>query len=191
MNYSQAGGGGPQGQASRAGSAAPGFRVLTKLGFGVDIPQPTGTRAEFSAVRHAIKVWRVTTVVVAINPGAPPLQQGRDPTYTAAFMTGALGRLPTVQAGAWVWNDVQADARRPLHVAPGVLDSCVAQAEGPTGRVVANLRAPKCVGLHGLAANATSVSASAPGRLDPRVCTRARHTTFAPYMTATKRRAAA
>lgn len=156
MNYSQAGGGGPQGQASRAGSAAAGFRVLTNLGFGIDIPQPSGTPAQNAAVRHALKVWRVTTVVIATNPGAPQLQQGRDATYDAAFMTGALGRLPRIQAGAWVWNDVQADVRPPLHIRRGVLNECVAAAEGRSGRAVANLRAPECVGLHGLAATGPS-----------------------------------
>jgi hypothetical protein len=160
INYSQAGGGGPQGQASYAGSAAPGFTILSNLAFGVGVPLPTGTSNEYAAVRHALKVWRVTTVVVATNPVAPPLQQGHDPTYAAAFMTGALGRLPTVQAGAWVWNDVQADARLPLHLTRDTIAACVARAEGPRGRVVANLKAPACVGLHGLATSGTTVRAS-------------------------------
>jgi hypothetical protein len=160
MHYSQAGGGGPQGVASRAGSAEPGFRVLTNLGFGVDIAPSAGTPAEFAAVRHALDVWKVTTVVIATNPDAPPLQQGRDPTYAAAFMTGALGRLPTVQAGAWVWNDVQSDTRLPLDLARDTIATCVARAEGRSGRVVANLKAPSCVGLHGIANFGTAVGAS-------------------------------
>jgi hypothetical protein len=160
MHYSQAGGGGPQGQAFRAGSAAPGFIILTNLAFGIGVPQPTGTPRQFAAVRHALEVWHVTDVVIATNPGAPPLQQGRDPTYAAAFMTGALGRLPTLQAGAWVWNDVQADTRRPLHLARDTIASCVARAEGRSGRVVAGLRAPSCVGLHGLAASGTTAHTS-------------------------------
>jgi dolichyl-phosphate beta-glucosyltransferase len=160
MHYSQAGGGGPQGQASFAGSAAPGFTVLTNIGFGIGVPLPTGTPAEFAAVRHALKVWRVTTVVVATNPAAPSLQQGHDPTYAAAFMTGALGRLPTLQAGAWVWNNVQADTRLPLHLARNTIGDCVARAERRTARVVANLQAPVCVGLQGLATSATTVQAS-------------------------------
>jgi hypothetical protein len=160
MHYSQAGGGGPQGVDSRAGSAAPGFRVLTNLGFGVDIAPSAGTPAEFAAVRHALDVWKVTTVVIATNPDAPPLQQGRDPTYAAAFMTGALGRLPTLQAGAWVWNDVQSDTRLPLDLARDTIATCVARAEGRSGRLVANLKAPMCVGLHGIANFGTAVGAS-------------------------------
>jgi len=160
MHYSQAGGGGPQGQASRAGSAEAGFRVLTNLGFGFDTGQTAGTPAQFAAVRHALEVWRVTTVVVATDPSAPLLDQGRDPTYYAAFMTGALGRLPTVQAGAWVWNDVQADTRLPLVLARNTIADCVDRAKGRRARVVANLKAPACVGLHGLATYGTAVPAS-------------------------------
>src|SRR6202044_1715893 len=43
INYSQAGGGGPQGVEARAGSAKAGFRVLDVLSFGVGMPEPTGT----------------------------------------------------------------------------------------------------------------------------------------------------
>lgn len=160
MHYSQAGGGGPQGQAFRAGSAAPGFTVLTNLGFGIGVPTPTGTNTEFAAVRHALKVWQVTTVVIATNTAAPQLQQGHDPTYAAAFMTGALGRLPRVQAGAWVWDDVQADTRLPLSLGRDTLARCVARAEGRSGRVVASLKAPLCVGLRGLASSGTTAHAS-------------------------------
>jgi hypothetical protein len=162
MAYSQAGGGGPQGQASRAASAAKGFTVLTNLSFGIGVPEPTATAADDAAVRHALRVWKVTTVVIATNPAAPALQQGHDPTYAAAFMTSALGRLPTVQAGAWVWHDVQAGvgAHPALPVRRGTLASCVALAEGASGRVVADLRAPACVALHGLATARTVVGAS-------------------------------
>jgi hypothetical protein len=163
MHYSQAGGGGPQGQASRAGSAAAGFNVLSRLAFGIVTPPPTGTPAQLAAVRHALDVWGVTTVVVPTNLGAPPLQQGHDPTYAAAFMTAALGRLPTIEAGAWVWNDVQGDRRAPLHVPKGTLDSCVLRAEGRSGRVVVSQRAPKCVGLRGLAGQHLSAGTPASG----------------------------
>jgi dolichyl-phosphate beta-glucosyltransferase len=154
MNYSQAGGGGPQGQSFRAGSAAPGFKVLSSLAFGVDEPPPVGTPAQYAAVRHALDLWRVTTVVIATNPGTPPLQQGHDPTYAAAFMTAALGRLPTIEAGAWVWNDVDVPVHRhaPLRLPSGTVASCALKAESRSGRLVASLQAPMCVGLHGLSA---------------------------------------
>jgi hypothetical protein len=159
MHYSQVGGGGPEDQVSLAGSAARGFTFLGNLSFPVGVPIPTGTATEYAAVRHALKVWGVTTVVVATNPAVPALQQGHDPTYAAAFMTGALGRLPSLEAGAWVWNDVQADTRPPLHLGRNTISDCVTQAEGPRGRIVASLRAPVCVGLHGLGASATAVRA--------------------------------
>jgi hypothetical protein len=143
MHYSQAGGGGPQGVARRAGSAAPGFEVLSVLAFGLRAPLPAATPVQDAAVRHALALWQVTTVVIATNPAAPSSQQGRDPRYAVAFMTAALGRLPTIESGAWVWNHVQLGLHRPLHLKPGTLATCVAGAG--RGRVVASLRVPDCV----------------------------------------------
>ncbi len=145
MPYSQAGGGGPQGVASRAGSAAAGFKVLTLLGFGVGDPAPTGTPAELAGVRHALVVWQVNTVVIATNPAAPSLQQGRDPAYAAAFMTAALGRPPTIEAGAWVWNNVQVGLHGPLRLKRGALGTCVMAAEGRSSPVVASPAVTDCV----------------------------------------------
>ena len=150
MHYSQAGGGGPLGVQRRAGSAAPGFKVLGRLGFAVGVPAPAGTRAEYAAVRHALAMWHVTTVVIATNPAAPPIQQGHDPTYAAAFMTATLGRLPRLQAGAWVWDNVQAGLRAPLRLSSGTLETCVQAAEGRSEQVVASMRAPNCVALRAL-----------------------------------------
>ena len=145
IHYSQAGGGGPQGVAHRAGAAASGFRVLSLLGFGVGKPLPTGSPVQYAAVRHALAVWRVTTVVIALNPTDAPHQQGRDPTYAAAFMTAALGRLPRLQAGAWVWDDVELGLGAPLRLKAGTLGSCGSPAHGGSSPVVATMRVPKCV----------------------------------------------
>ena len=145
MHYSQAGGGGPQGVARRAGSAREGFEVLTLLGFGVGTVPPSGTPAQLAAVRHALAVWQVTTVVIATNPTALSIERGSDPVYAAAFMTAALGRLPTVQAGAWVWNGVQAGLSAPLQLKSDALATCVNSAEGALGHDVASLYAPRCV----------------------------------------------
>ncbi len=146
MHYSQAGGGGPQGVERRAGSAAPGFQVISQLGFSYGVTPPAGTAAQLAAVRHALAVWQVNTVVIATDAG-PGFQQGRDPTYDAAFMTAALGRLPSVQAGAWVWDDVVVGSRAPLRLTAGTLESCAQEAEGPSGRAVASPRVPICVML--------------------------------------------
>ena len=145
MTYSQAGGGGPLGVVSRVGSAAPGFRVLTMLGLGAGEEDPAGTPAQYAAVRHALAVWQVTTVVVATLPGAPVRERGRDPAYAAAFMTAALGRVPTVQAGAWVWDDLRRETKPPLHVRPGALETCANRAAGRPNDVVATGSVTTCV----------------------------------------------
>ena len=147
MHYGQAGGGGPQGVAKRAGSAAPGFKVLSQLAFAVGRPLPTGTPDQYAEVRHALAVWQVTTVVIAGSTPAPLHQQGGDPSFAAAFMTAALGRLPRVQAGAWVWDDVQLGHLAPLRLKAGSLDSCVQLAQRRSGRTVATMRVPNCVVL--------------------------------------------
>jgi hypothetical protein len=145
MHYSQAGGGGPQGVESRAGSAKAGFRIISLLDFGVGEPEPEGTPAQYAAVRHALAVWQVNTVVIATNPAAPRVEQGHDPTYAAAFMTAALGRRPTVQAGAWVWDNVQLGLTRPLVLPAGTLATCVAAAEGKQSVFRATMQVVDCV----------------------------------------------
>ena len=159
MSYSQAGGGGPQGVPNRAGSAKAGFIELSKLDFGFR-DQPTGTAANFAAVRHAIAVWRVNTVVIAPDPGAPTLQQGHDPMYAAAFMTAALGRMPVIEAGAWVWNNVNVTPSlsaggAPWHIKPDIIGECTGLVEKrshpyrPTQP--ATLLISRCVALGALA----------------------------------------
>jgi hypothetical protein len=148
MSYSQAGGGGPQGVEARAGSARPGFNTLKLLAFSVGEPQPTGTRAELASVRHALAVWRVNTVVIAPQPHASHLVQGHDPTYAAGFMTAALGRMPRIEAGAWVWDDVDigaAAAPAPVRLGPRRLASCVTTAEKAVAPTHASPRVARCV----------------------------------------------
>ena len=151
MHYSQAGSGGPQGTAVRSGAAAGGFRVLTKLTLNFSRPSPTGTPAQYAAVRQALRVWKVDSVVVSTDPAAPFLQQGQDPVYAAAFMTAALGRLPRIEAGAWVWNDVQADTGPAFRTGSDVLNNCTRKAEGTAQQVKVTMQAPLCVGLQALA----------------------------------------
>jgi hypothetical protein len=69
--------------------------------------------------------------------------QGRDPTYAAAFMTAALGRLPHISAGAWVWDTV--GGAPPVRVAPGQLAGCVARDEKTQAPTHATLRVARCV----------------------------------------------
>jgi hypothetical protein len=146
IHYSQAGGGGPQGVQRRAGTAAAGFGVLSDLGLGQVTAEPTGTPRQLAAVRHALSVWGVNTVVVATDPALPTTQLGRDTLYAAAFMTAALGRLPTLQAGAWVWDDVELGLHPPVRLDTQTLFDCVRSVEGPTARqVTPTLLVPECV----------------------------------------------
>jgi hypothetical protein len=105
MDFAQAGGGGPQGTAGRAGAERAGFEVLTALGFGFTAT-PTGTPAQLEAVRAALAGWRVNEVVIPDQPGLPPVLRGHDPGYAAGFMTAVLGRRPQVAHDAWVWPQV-------------------------------------------------------------------------------------
>ena len=120
--------------------------MLSRLDFGVRHPRPVGTPAQYAAVRHAMSVWQVNTVVIATDPAAPGAEQGHDPTYAAAFMTAALGRQPTLQAGAWVWNNVQLQR----YPAPGPQGGHAGHlhrgGRRETGGLQGDHAAPECVG---------------------------------------------
>ena len=69
-------------------------------------------------------------------------------------MTAVLGRLPVIQAGAWVWDDVHIGSRlerpRPAATAASVLQGCVRQHETktPAGVVTASMGVPRCAADH-------------------------------------------
>ena len=161
MGFAQAGGGGPQGVAKRAGPEKAGFEVLSSLGLGFSAPPP-GTPAQLAAVRQAVRGWGVTMVVIPAQPGVSTLSRGRDPVYAAAFMTAALGVEPTFQAGAWVWSDVDL-AHGPLVLPPGTLGNC--EAATTDARHAGPDAVPACVARAGRAdtsvAGASAASTSA------------------------------
>ena len=153
MAYSQAGGAGPEGTSIRAGRAAPGFDVLSVLSLGFSLTEPSPTTANLASVNAALRIWKVNTVVIAPEPLGLADQQGHDPGYAAAYMTAVLGRLPVVQAGAWVWDDVHAGRRSGSAggvVTASVLQGCVRRHETktPAGVVTASLGVPRCVAAH-------------------------------------------
>jgi hypothetical protein len=153
MAYSQAGGAGPEGTSVRAGLAAPGFDVLSVLSLGFSLTEPNSTPANLAAVHDALRIWKVNTVVIAPEPLGLPAQQGHDPGYAAAYMTAVLGRLPVIQAGAWVWDDVHVGRRSGTAgavVTESVLQGCVRHHETktPAGVVTASLGVPRCVAGH-------------------------------------------
>jgi hypothetical protein len=151
--YSQAGGAGPEGTSIRAGRAAPGFGVMNVLSLGFSLTEPKSTPANLAAVNDALRIWKVNTVVIAPEPLGLPVQQGHDPGYAAAYMTAVLGRLPVIQAGAWVWDDVHAGRRSGAAggvVSDSVLQGCVRRYETktPAGVVTASMGVPRCVAGH-------------------------------------------
>jgi len=149
LAYSQAGGAGPEGTRVRAGRAGPGFDVLNVLSLGFSLTEPDPTPANLAAVRGALRIWQVNTVVIAPEPSGLADQQGHDPGYAAAYMTAVLGRLPVTQAGAWVWNDVHLGPYSRATagaVTDAVLQGCVRQHETKTaaGVVTASMGVPRC-----------------------------------------------
>jgi hypothetical protein len=68
-------------------------------------------------------------------------------------MTAVLGRLPVIQAGAWVWDDVHIGRRSGTAgsvVTDSVLQGCVNAHETKTsaGVVTASMGVPRCVAAH-------------------------------------------
>lgn len=138
LAYAQAGGGGPEGAAARAGKERAGFEVLSTLSFGFG-PLPSGTPAELDAVREALRGWGVTAVVVPLQPGLPSILRGRDPRYAVALLSAALGRSPVYHDAAWVWQTSTGTTgallqRSPLRVGAGVLASCATRAARDPGQ---------------------------------------------------------
>jgi len=140
MAWAQASGGGPQGQPFRAGAARPGFEVLSAASLPLG-PAPLPTPATLSSVRQALRLWRVTTVVVPDQPALPLYEQGRGGGYASGFFTAALGVLPTHVDGAWVWDSVTT-APPPAPVGPIDFTRCTT---GPVAYSVDRLAVPACV----------------------------------------------
>jgi len=140
MAWAQASGGGPQGQPFRAGAARPGFEVLSAASLPLG-PAPDPTPANVAAVRDALRLWKVTTVVVPDQPGLPLYEQGRSGAYASGFFTAVLGTLPSYVDSAWVWNDVGA-APAAAPVAGRPFAACTT---GPTAAAAGHLVVPGCV----------------------------------------------
>jgi hypothetical protein len=140
MRYAQAGGGGPEGQAGRAGEARPGFEVLFAASFAVGRP-PGPTRSNLAAIRRALTIWGVTTIVVPDQEQLPLYERGRSSAYAVALFTAAMGRRPSYRHSAWVWSAVALPGA-PIVMSPGAFGHCVAGAPAPRAAPQA---APTCV----------------------------------------------
>ena len=140
MQWAQASGGGPEGQPSRAGAARPGFEVLSAASLPLG-PAPVPTPAAVTAVRRALALWRVTTMVVPDQPGLPVYDRGRGAPYAVGFLTAVMGAAPVYRHSAWEWDTV-ATAPAPVPVGAVAFARCtsgaVAQSTGP-------MAVPQCI----------------------------------------------
>jgi hypothetical protein len=140
MRWAQAGGGGPEGQLGRAGSARAGFEVL----FGASLPlgaPPAPTRANLAAIRHTLVAWGVTIIVVPVQEELPVYEQGRSSAYAVGLLTAAMGRPPTYDHSAWVWSSV-GSASRAVPMTPAAFDHCTI---GPIASDPSPSAVPDCV----------------------------------------------
>jgi len=140
MAWSQASGGGPQGQPFRAGAARRGFDVLSAASVPLG-PAPDPTPANAAAVRDALHLWQVTTLVVPDQAALPIYERGRSSAYASGFFTAVLGMAPTFVDSAWVWNAV-GSAPSPVTVSATSFARCTT---GPTSSVAAPLAVPNCI----------------------------------------------
>ncbi len=123
MHYAIPDGGGPQGIAARAGSARQGFTMIGAASFSFG-PAPTATASTIDAVRHALAVWGVTTIVVPDQPGLPVYEQDNHVASAVGLLTAAVGRAPRHQADAWVWDGVKV-LDTPVSISPQAFQTCV------------------------------------------------------------------
>ena len=140
MSWAQAGGGGPQGQAYRAGAARPGFEVLSAASLPLG-PAPSASPANLASVRTALDLWRVTTMVVPDQPGLPVYERGRGPAFAVGYWTAVLGEAPVYEHSAWVWNSVAA-APAPVPVSDPAFVGCTT---GAPATAVGRQAVPSCI----------------------------------------------
>ena len=140
MRWAQAGGGGPEGQPGRAGSARAGFEVLFDASIPLG-PAPVPSPSNLAAIRGALDQWGVTTIVVPDQDDLPAYEQGRSALYAVGLLTAAMGRPPAYNHSAWVWSAV---GRRgaPVPMTRSAFEACItgAPAEASSRQAV-----PSCV----------------------------------------------
>jgi hypothetical protein len=124
MHYAMAGQGGPGGAPQRAGRESRGQAVITASSF-FFAPRHSLTWSDARAVRRALDGWGATMVVIPDQPALPGYERIRSVTDAAALVTAATGRLPRLQAGAWVWTGIDRGARTPVP-ATGRVSRCTA-----------------------------------------------------------------
>ena len=143
MHYSMAGGGGPNGLISRAGSEAAGQTILGKLS--IADPSPAAVRvtsAQASAVRRALGGWGVTTVVLPDTAHLPTYVHVNQIRSIVVLLTAATGRPPVRQADAWVWSGFAGSHRVAI---PGTAELTRCGAGPAVGPLASIAQAAECV----------------------------------------------
>jgi hypothetical protein len=141
MRWKQAGGGGPEGVLSRAGTAKAGFEVLLDASLPLGAP-PGPSPSNLAAIRAALEMWKVTTVVVPDQSVLPLYERGRSNAYAVGLFTAALGRRPVYGAGAWVWSVASDTAAAPVSLSDAAFATCVT---GPPSTTPSPEAVPTCV----------------------------------------------
>ena len=106
MHYSQAGGGGPRGRSPPGRSAAPGFRLISAVGFGVGVPLPPARPAHSPRCAMPSRCGRSTPWWVPTDP-ARRRPTGARPDLHRRLLHRGVGAPAALEAGAWVWDNVQ------------------------------------------------------------------------------------
>ena len=131
---------GPGGTVQYSGAPGSADAVLSQLTEPTG-PLPLPTAPAEAAVRRALLRWHVTTVV-ATDRQIGAVYPAR---YAAAFLTATLGRVPAIEAGAWVWRHPGTDPA-PLAVDARTVQRCVALADQHGAPM---LTGPRCVAQRG------------------------------------------
>jgi hypothetical protein len=139
MSFAQVGGSGPESITSRAGKEKAGQKFLADVSIGGDW---TITPNGVAISRQALDGWGVTTIVIPDTHSLPTYERLRAVRSAVVLMTAATGELPSRQADAWVWTDVD-QSPPPVLSSSAALAVCNGGAQ--SGPVVSIERSASCV----------------------------------------------
>jgi hypothetical protein len=139
MSFAQVGGSGPESITSRAGKEKAGQKFFGDVSIGGDW---TITPNGVAVSRQALDGWGVTTIVIPDTHSLPSYERLRAARSAVVLMTAATGELPTRQADAWVWTDVE-QSPPPALPSSAALAACNSGAQ--SGPVASIQRSAACV----------------------------------------------
>ena len=104
-------------------------------------PPPAPSRFNLTAIREALELWGVTTIVIPDEPHLPHYTQGRSAAYAVGLLTAAMGRPPVYDHSAWVWSAVA--VKGPSYsINQTRFNACVT---GAASRLSSRLAVPSCI----------------------------------------------